>query len=87
MSHAGDPEIGSMMPSWQRVMDLWDAGLGLDEICTVTGFSMSFVRSITCNLDEREDGSSHTIREATMLLGARIAQCFPHRPDMRRRAA
>lgn len=83
----GGPEIGSLMPSWAKVMTLWDAGRSYEQICTETGFSKSFVRSIVCNLDERDDGvATADIRDGSMLLAARLLQCFPHLPDRRRAA-
>lgn len=82
-----EPIYGSISPSWQKVIDLWDLGHTVEHIAEATGYSAKFVQIVTCTLDDRDDVPRIDIREATMLLGARIAQCFPHRPDMRRRAA
>lgn len=69
----------------QRVIDLWDAGRSYAEIASELGVRVEFVRETVCRLDDRNDiEPEHEIRKGTMLLAARIRQCFPHLPDKRR---
>lgn len=70
----------------QRVIDLWDAGRSYEDIARELHVSTKFVRETVCRLDDRSDGEEGKIREGTMLLAARIRQCFPHLPDRRRAA-
>lgn len=83
-----DVPFGHVPRPQQDVIDLWDAGCSYGEIASRLNVSPKFVRETVCRLDDRDDPEEKSaIREATMLLGARLAECFPHRPDMRRRAA
>lgn len=83
-----DMPFGYVPRPQREVIDLWDAGCSYEDIARRLNVTIKFVRETVCRLDDRTDShDTDKIRAGSLLLEARIAQCFPHRPDMRRRAA